>query len=113
MDSSLVLEMRRSAASEATEHDPDAHWAIPALQRLQALPPPASAWWETRTTSRRRRYASRNASCRLHRGTKPTAWRCGSGSTTAGPCATSTGAGTEALEDARERRMSARRGQMH
>ena len=42
MDSSLVLETRRSAASEATEHDPDAHWAIPALQRLQALPPPSS-----------------------------------------------------------------------
>jgi hypothetical protein len=26
---------------EPTPHDPDAHWAIPALQRLQALPPPS------------------------------------------------------------------------
>jgi hypothetical protein len=42
MDSSLVLETRRPAASDSAEHDPDAHWAIPALQRLQALPPPAS-----------------------------------------------------------------------
>lgn len=42
MNSSSVLETRRPAASEPAEHDPDAHWAIPALQRLQALPPPAS-----------------------------------------------------------------------
>lgn len=27
---------------EPAPHDPDAHWAVPALQRLQALHPPAS-----------------------------------------------------------------------
>ena len=42
MNSSSALEQRRPAASAPAEHDPDAHWAIPALQRLQALPPPAS-----------------------------------------------------------------------
>lgn len=42
MHSCLVLETRPQAASEPAEHDPDAHWAIPALQRLQGLPPPAS-----------------------------------------------------------------------
>lgn len=68
---------------------------------------PHRAWWETRTTSRRRHCAFRNASFRLRRRTRPPAQRCGSGSTTAGPCGTFTGAGTEALDDARERRMSA------
>jgi hypothetical protein len=29
-------------ASPNQEKDPDAHWAVPALQRLQELPPPQS-----------------------------------------------------------------------
>ena len=28
--------------SQTSAEDPDAHWAVPALQRLQALPPPSS-----------------------------------------------------------------------
>jgi hypothetical protein len=42
MDTSLAPGIAIPAELEPASHDPDAHWAIPALQRLQALHPPSS-----------------------------------------------------------------------
>lgn len=42
MDTSLAVGVAIPVELEPAPHDPDAHWAVPALQRLQALPPPSS-----------------------------------------------------------------------
>lgn len=42
METSSAPGIAIPAESEPAPHDPDAHWAVPALQRLQALHPPSS-----------------------------------------------------------------------
>lgn len=42
MDTSSVPGTAIPVELEPAPHDPDAHWAVPALQRLQALHPPSS-----------------------------------------------------------------------
>ena len=42
MDTSLAVGTAIPAELEPAPHDANAHWAVPALQRLQALHPPTS-----------------------------------------------------------------------